>query len=79
MRSRPYLHIDHVPLFEKYWQDRGWKTEPNKGVYDVLRMRHPDVPEPIVIIYRKDKAKEHCTVQSRGYNMAVQFIRDKIV
>lgn len=60
MAVRSLLHLDHLDEFRAWSEARGWKSEPCKGFYEVLRMRHASHSAP-VIFYKRAEAKQHAT------------------
>jgi hypothetical protein len=46
--------------FAAHCRSRGWFAVPVVGAYEVLRMRHPDRPDPL-IVHDRISAAEHYT------------------
>ena len=71
-RSRSLLHKNKLKAFRAFCEQHGWRVEPNKGVYDALRMRHPNNREPM-IVYWRGHCPEHLTVYGVGLDMVRAF------
>ena len=71
MRDRSLLHLRHLPSFTEWAQEQGWVVEPNKDLYEVLRLRRG---KEIAIVHRKDMAKEHLTVWGTSERLARLFV-----
>ena len=74
MACRYILHLNHMEAFEDYLVDRGWRIEPTKGIYEVLRARKTDRQYPL-IVYKKASAKEHLTYMDRDHDVVIDFLR----
>lgn len=73
--SRSTLHTSKLAEFTAFCASKGWAQEPCKGAYEVLRMRHPLVKEPL-LVYRTDKAKrEHYTTYGQSSQMLAAYLR----
>ena len=59
-RSRCTLHKTKLMDFTAFCVSRGWASVPVVGAYEVLRMRHPDRPDPL-IVHNRISAAEHYT------------------
>ncbi len=75
-RSRCLLHRTRLKAFQAFCEERGWVAEPTKGIYEVLRMRHPEEIAPM-IVYRRIEIKEHLTVYGTGVKLAIEFVHQK--
>jgi len=73
MANRNTLHINKLKDFTSWLIDNGWEIQPNKGIHDQLRAIHPSRKLPL-IIYKKDGAKEHLTVQSTDEKILRKFM-----
>lgn len=78
MACRQILHFNHLEAFERYLVTTGWRIEKTKGIYEVLRARKADRRHPL-IIYKKDRAKEHLTYMDRDRSVVAAFLRSKEV
>ena len=72
-RSRCLLHKNKLAEFQAWCEERGWKAEPMRGDYQVLRMRHERTREPM-IVYTKNIAPEHLVVYGVGLQLARAFL-----
>lgn len=72
MRDRALLHFGHLNAFKKFCEALGWKQEKVKGEFEVLRMRHPDQSEPM-IVHARTRAAEHATVWGHSATLAAQY------
>lgn len=72
MRSRCELMPKHLPEFAQFCESRGWKPENTKGPYEVLRMRHPDIREPMMV-HRRDVSEVHLTVWGQSERLTNKF------
>lgn len=74
LSSRSTLHISRLAQYTAFCASKGWAQEPCKGDYEVLRMRHPLVKEPL-LVYRSDKAgREHYTTYGQSAQMLAAFL-----
>ena len=76
-RQRNLLHRTHLPLFTTFCAERGWKIEPPRGEYEVLRMRHPAYAD-VLLVHERGKTKngdvrQHLTVWGVSETMAREF------
>lgn len=76
MRSRCLLMPRHLPDFAKFCEGRGWVSVPTKGDYEVLRMRHPDIAEPLMV-HRRDVSEVHLTTWGKSQSMADKFFNQR--
>lgn len=76
MRSRCLLHKTRLEEFRDFCASQGWVLEPTKGDYEVLRMRHKDVKEPLMV-HEKSGAKEHLTTWGYSQKWVQKFLRNK--
>jgi len=72
MRDRGLIHFNHLPLLSAWAQERGWKEEPVKDLYEVLRLRNG---KQCAIFHKKHAAHEHVTVWGDSEKLGRQFIR----
>lgn len=73
MAERCLLHKNKLELFEWWLASRGYDIQPVKGLYEVLRAKKDS---DTVIVYERNKAKEHLTVQQKDYHLVRQFITE---
>jgi hypothetical protein len=78
MRSRCTLHKSKLAEFQNFCEANGWQPEHHKGAYEVLRMRHADRRDPL-IVHSRLEAKEHYTTWGESSRMLARFIRSKKV
>ena len=74
MAIRYRLHHKHLDDFRAYLIGKGWVIEDTKGMFEVLRAKHPDRKRPL-IIYTKLDAKEHYSVDDRDWKILNDFLR----
>lgn len=77
-RQRNLLHCRHLALFAAFCAGRGWKGEPVRGAYEVLRMRHPSYAD-VLLVHRRGHTKagderQHLTVWGVSEGLARLFI-----
>jgi len=76
-RSRCELRKDALSGFIIFCQKAGWRTQECKGDYEVLRMRHPDIPEPLIVHKRLKTAcgniPKYLTTWGQSQRMAIQY------
>lgn len=75
MATRNLLHKNKLDDFKRWLVKDGWKIEPTKGLYEVLRARKGN-KRPL-IIYARDNSKEHVTVQARDVYIVKAYLRDR--
>ena len=76
MRGR--LHLNNVKQFAAFLSAKGWVDEPIKGEYEILRMRHPDVSEPLILYARM--RSDHATLPDNQHmfnHLVYEYIADK--
>lgn len=78
MRSRCTLHKTKLAEFQTFCESQGWQAQPPKGAYEILRMRHADRRDPL-IVHDRLEAKEHYTTWGESSRMLTRFIRTKKV
>jgi len=74
MAERGLLHLDKVDAFAAWLEARGWVREPTKGIYEVLRMRSPEAPAPM-ILFARDRSR-HATTQGGTHRLVREFINE---
>ena len=73
MAERCLLHQNKLELLKWWLSSKGYEIQPIKGIYEVLRAKKD---KETIIIYKKDSAKEHLTVQQKDHKLIRQFIRE---
>lgn len=76
MADRRTLHISKLEAFKKWLVEDGWRIEEPKGIYEVLRARKPG-RRHLLMVYKKDRAKEHLSMLDRDAGVLMAFLRDK--
>ena len=72
-RSRSLLFPDQIEEFTAWAERSGWKVEKPKGVYEKLRLRHPDELRP-VMFHQRSNARG-ITAHGRGLNLVHAWLR----
>ena len=75
--NRSELHISKIDEFAAWAEKKGWKREPTKGYYEVLRMRKPG-RKPL-ILYKRIRT-DHATIgwdQKAGASLVEQWLHEK--
>lgn len=70
------LHQSSLKEFKQFMVSRGWIEEDVKGQYEVVRFRHKNYKEPVMVFFRLDE-KEHFTVFGIGVKMVRAFINHR--
>jgi hypothetical protein len=70
-RDRSLLHLSKIDAFADWLAGRGWKREPTKGVYEVLRVRK----DRELVLFFRHEGGEHATAYARGLRMVLQWLR----
>ena len=73
MAERCLLHQNKLELLKWWLSSRGYEIQSTKGMYEVLRAKKD---KDTVIVFRKNGAKEHLSVQQKDYKLIRQFIQD---
>lgn len=79
-RSRSTLARNKLDDFRAFCESKGWLSEPVKGGflgYEVLRMRHPDWKEPMIIHQRNNTESVHLTTWGNSADMLRRYLRAK--
>jgi hypothetical protein len=80
-RSRSELRKEALAEFQAYCEMFGWVAQECKGDYEELRMRHPDVAEPLIVHKRLKTASgnvpNYLTTWGQSQRMATEYIRDR--
>jgi hypothetical protein len=72
MRDRGLLHFSQLEALTEWAKRRGWKEEPSKDAYEVLRLR---LGKQCAIFHRKSATKEHLTVWGDSERLAREYVR----
>lgn len=77
-RSRCELRKDALAAFQEFCEHFGWVAQDCKGEYEVLRMRHPDISEPLIVHKRLKTAcgnvPHYLTTWGQSQRMATEYI-----
>ena len=73
MAERCLLHQNKLELLKWWLSSRGYEIQTPKGIYEVLRAKKD---KDTVVIFKKDNAKEHLSVQQKDHWLIRQFIRE---
>ena len=73
MAERCLLHQNKLDLLKWWLSSKEYEIQTPKGIYEVLRAKKG---KDTVIIFKKDNAKEHLTVQQKDHRLIRQFIRE---
>ena len=75
---RGKLHLNNGRAFAAYLSERGWVEEPIHAEYQILRMRHPEEREPLILYARM--RSEHATLPDNQHmfnHLVYEYIADK--
>ena len=75
MADRGTLHINDLVLFDTFMLSRGYQKVPTKGIYEERRYKR--LGEAPVILFKKNSAKEHVTIQDKDYGIVKDFFHTK--
>ena len=75
MAHRGRLSINKLDDFAAWAETKGWVREPTKGLYEVLRLRHPKKPKP-ALFFKRDRS-HHATEQDTGYGLVSSWLVDR--
>jgi hypothetical protein len=73
MAERCLLHQNKLDLLKWWLTSKGYEIQATKGNYEVLRANKD---KDTIIIFKKDNAKEHLSVQQKDHRLIRQFIRE---
>ena len=73
MAERCLLHKNKLDLLKWWLSSKGYEIQTTKDVYEVLRAKKD---KNTIIIYKKDNAKEHLTVQQKDHRLIREFIKE---
>ena len=74
MRTRDLLHKSKLQDFIQYAESKGYKEEPTKGEYEVLRLRGS---KGMAIFHERLDRGDHFTTHGLATELVEQYIRDK--
>ena len=73
MAERCLLHQNKLNLLKWWLTSKGYEIQATKGNYEVLRANKD---KDTIIIFKKDNAKEHLSVQQKDHRLIRQFITE---
>lgn len=73
MANRNMLHFSHLERFEKWMADKGFAKQAPIEPYEAYRARKGT---NTVVIYRRNDAKEHFTIQRKDETLVRRFLRE---
>lgn len=80
-RSRSELRKDDLEDFRAFCEQSGWRQQERKGDYEVLRMRHPEIKEPLIVHKRLKTVcgniPRYLTTWGQSQRMATEYVRHK--
>lgn len=71
--NRYLLHKSKLEKLREWLENNGYEILPTKGQYEVLRAKKD---KNTVIIFTRENAKEHYTVQGKDTKLIRAFIRE---
>lgn len=74
MANRHTLHINKLAKFQAFLEKENYELLPTKGTYEVLRARGE---RGTIVIYKRDQAKEHCSVMDKDVWIVRKFLREE--
>jgi hypothetical protein len=75
MANRHLLHKSKLEEFKNYLESSGWTIQDTKGVFEVLRARHPLKKRPLIIY--EGRSSEHLSVDDRDISIIQNFLNCK--
>lgn len=76
-RSRNTLARHKLDDFIAFCTARGWKREPTKGDYEILRMRHPARKDPLMVHQGLHDDSMHLTTWGESDRMVRIYLNEK--
>lgn len=77
MRNRTLIHRATLAAFQTFCEAEGWTIDPTKAAFQVLRMRHKDHREPMIVFergpMRNGKPRQQLTVYGHSLQLAERF------
>jgi hypothetical protein len=77
LRSRNTLARSKIAEFEAFCANKGWVRVIAVGEYEVLRMRHPDWREPMIVHQKNDPDSMHVTTWGNSADMLRRWMRTR--
>lgn len=76
MKDRITLRHGMLPDFQNFLTRNGWKLEETKGMYEVLRARHPNHTGPLLVY---DRASRGCgySINQKDMKIYKAFFKDR--
>jgi ABC-type hemin transport system substrate-binding protein len=81
--TRALLHLSKIDDFARWAAQQGWVREPNKGYYEVLRLRKEGRTKrgrrKPMIFYRRHRG-DHVTIggdQAQGHSLVKRWLRER--
>lgn len=74
--DRCTLHLKSLKAFVAWAETKGYRKEPTKGTFEILRLRHADGGIPI-LFFTKIRSKEHVTCQRDGLKLVRRWLRER--
>ncbi len=74
MANRNTLHFNKLPKFQAFLEKEGYEILPTKDTYEVLRARGE---KGTVVIYKRDRAKVHCSVMDKDMWLVRKFLKEE--
>lgn len=77
-QRRNLLHIKQIQAFKAWMRGKGYVLAPKKGSYEVARFTNSSIKGDLktVILFMKDGASEHVTVQGAAVGLVLDFINE---
>lgn len=75
-RSRGTLHQRQLEPFARFCEAHGWKRASLGSPWEVLRMKHADRRNPL-IVHTRAEAREHFTTWGESQRMLVAWIKER--
>ena len=78
MADRGLLHENQLEPFIAFVETQGYRPIAAKGIYERLRLYHPE--KPLVLFFQRTHS-DHLTTQtgSVGYSLVTAFLRSKAI
>ena len=73
-RDRMTLHLNKLDAFASWAATHGYKREPTKGVYEVLRLR---LGANAPLLYYRHHHGDHATSTGAATNLVDRWIRER--
>lgn len=75
--SRNTLARSKLPELVAFCESKGWVHESDDSPYVVVRMRHPDWREPLIVHQRNDPQSMHVTTWGNSADMLRRYLRER--